>query len=50
MNLLRKYWQDAGAIIGVIVCIGLLMNRAIFSDITGILWLSFVTILFHQFE
>ncbi|MFK4302897.1 MULTISPECIES: HXXEE domain-containing protein [unclassified Paenibacillus] len=50
MNFLRKYWQDAGAIIGVIVCIGLLMNRAIFSDITGILWLSFVAILFHQFE
>ncbi|MFT9371192.1 HXXEE domain-containing protein [Paenibacillus polymyxa] len=50
MNLLRKYWQDAGAIIGVVVCIVLLMNPAILSDITGMLWLSFVAILFHQFE
>ncbi|OMF24198.1 HXXEE domain-containing protein [Paenibacillus peoriae] len=50
MNLLRKYWQDAGAIIGVVVCIVLLMNPAIHSDITGMLWLSFVAILFHQFE
>ncbi|MDQ0050557.1 HXXEE domain-containing protein [Paenibacillus polymyxa] len=50
MNFLRKYWQDAGAIIGVVVCIVLLMNQAILSDITGMLWLSFVAILFHQFE
>ncbi|MDY7993308.1 HXXEE domain-containing protein [Paenibacillus polymyxa] len=50
MNFLRKYWQDAGAIIGVVVCIVLLMNPAILSDITGMLWLSFVAILFHQFE
>lgn len=26
------------------------MNPAILSDITGMLWLSFVAILFHQFE
>lgn len=50
MNYLRKYWQDAGAIIGVVVCVVLLMNQAILSDITGMLWLSFVAILFHQFE
>ncbi|WP_068501287.1 HXXEE domain-containing protein [Paenibacillus kribbensis] len=50
MHFLRRYWQDAGAVVGVIVCIGLLMNRTILSDITGILWLSFVAILFHQFE
>ncbi|OMF39176.1 MULTISPECIES: HXXEE domain-containing protein [Paenibacillus] len=50
MDFLRKYWQDAGAIIGVVVCIVLLMNPAILLDITGMLWLSFVAILFHQFE
>ncbi|MGO4953416.1 HXXEE domain-containing protein [Paenibacillus sp. DRB1-1] len=50
MDFLRKYWQDAGAIIGVVVCIVLLMNPAILLDITAMLWLSFVAILFHQFE
>ncbi|OBA04427.1 hypothetical protein A9P44_17850 [Paenibacillus polymyxa] len=50
MDFLRKYWQDAGGIIGVSLCIVLLMNPAIFSDLSGILWLSFVAILFHQFE
>jgi hypothetical protein len=50
MNFLRKYWQDAGAAVGLVVCIGLLIDRTSFSDITGVLWLSFVAILFHQFE
>ncbi|MDP9679044.1 hypothetical protein J2W97_005103 [Paenibacillus jamilae] len=50
MEFLRKYWQDAGGIIGVAVCIVLLMNSAILSDLSGKLWLSFVAILFHQFE
>ncbi|KKO54911.1 HXXEE domain-containing protein [Paenibacillus sp. DMB20] len=50
MNFLRKHWQDAGIAVGIAVCIYLLMNPVTLSGITGILWLSFVAMLVHQFE
>ncbi|WP_019424439.1 HXXEE domain-containing protein [Paenibacillus sp. OSY-SE] len=50
MNMLRKYWMDLGVIVAVAVCIHLVMNWSFIPDIQGILWLSFIAILFHQFE
>ncbi|MBP2654583.1 MAG: Protein of unknown function with motif [Firmicutes bacterium] len=50
MNSLRKYWQDIGGIIGGVVCICLFFSQQYIQEIQVILWLSFVAILFHQFE
>ncbi|MEK4348624.1 HXXEE domain-containing protein [Paenibacillus sp. FSL P4-0184] len=50
MNFLRKYWQDIGLFIGIVICIYLLMNWETIPRINSILWLSFVAILLHQFE
>ncbi|NEW06779.1 HXXEE domain-containing protein [Paenibacillus sp. SYP-B3998] len=50
MNFLRKHWQDLGVVVGLLVCIYVMMNRTILSELTMILWLNFVAILIHQFE
>lgn len=50
MNYLRHYWQDIGGIVGVVVCIGLFFQYQHIQELQVILWLSFVAILFHQFE
>lgn len=50
MNYLRKYWQDIGGIVALVVCIGLLITHQNMQEINVILWLSFVAILVHQFE
>lgn len=50
MNLLRKYWQDIGAIVAVVVCAYLLVEYPNIQEVSVILWLSFVSILIHQFE
>ncbi|MCG7406495.1 HXXEE domain-containing protein [Paenibacillus sp. ACRRX] len=50
MNFLRKYWSDLGMLIGVIVCVGLGVYGNSMSEISVILWLSFVAILVHQYE
>ncbi|OBY78186.1 hypothetical protein BBG47_17850 [Paenibacillus sp. KS1] len=50
MDVLRKYWQDLGMVVAVMVCIYLLVRGTAIPDITVMLWLSFVAILVHQFE
>lgn len=50
MNYVRQYWQDIGGIIGVGVCVILLFYHQHMPEHQVILWLSFVAILFHQFE
>lgn len=50
MNYLRHYWQDIGGIVGVGVCIVLFFQYQHMQELQVILWLSFVAILFHQFE
>lgn len=50
MNYLRKYWQDIGGIVALVVCSGLLIIHQNMQEIEVILWLSFVAILIHQFE
>ncbi|NQX64766.1 HXXEE domain-containing protein [Paenibacillus alba] len=50
MNLLRKYWQDLGFAVGLLVCFYLMFNLESLPQLQVILWLSFVAILLHQFE
>jgi hypothetical protein len=50
MNFLRRYWQDMGGVVAIVICVGLLMNQQNMQEIRMILWLSFVAILVHQFE
>jgi hypothetical protein len=50
MNYLRQYWQDIGGIVGVGICVVLFFQYQHMQELQVILWLSFVAILFHQFE
>lgn len=50
MNFLRKYWQDIGGVVALVVCVYLLIEQQNIQEIRIILWLSFVAILAHQFE
>jgi hypothetical protein len=50
MNFLRKYWQDIGGIVALVVSAALFINQQNMQEIRIILWLSFVAILVHQFE
>lgn len=50
MNFLRKYWQDIGGIVALVVCIYLFSEQQNITELRRILWLSFVAILIHQFE
>ncbi|WP_028544297.1 HXXEE domain-containing protein [Paenibacillus taiwanensis] len=50
MNFLRKYWSDLGMLIGVIVCVSLGVYGNSMSELSILLWLSFVAILVHQYE
>ncbi|RAP18995.1 hypothetical protein C2W64_04316 [Brevibacillus laterosporus] len=50
MDFIRKYWQDLGVVVALVVGIYLYMDWQAISEIRAILWLSFVAILFHQFE
>lgn len=50
MDFLRKYWQDLGLIVAVGVGIYLLNGWGTIPTTEGLLWLSFIAILVHQFE
>ena len=50
MSNLRKYWPDLGMLVGIVTLIGVWINRHQLSEITLLLWLSFIAILVHQFE
>lgn len=50
MSNLRKYWPDLGMLVGIVTLIGVWINRHQLSEITLLLWLSFIAILIHQFE
>jgi hypothetical protein len=50
MDFLRKYWQDIGGIVALVVSAALFINQQNMQEIRIILWLSFVAILVHQFE
>ncbi|WP_342438821.1 HXXEE domain-containing protein [Paenibacillus sp. FSL L8-0436] len=50
MNILRKYWPDLGMLVAAATAIGIVMNHRSMSELSMILWLSFIAILAHQFE
>ncbi|MCK6077171.1 HXXEE domain-containing protein [Paenibacillus silvae] len=50
MNMLRKYWPDLGMLVAAVTAIGIVMNLRSMSELSMILWLSFIAILVHQFE
>lgn len=45
MNFLRKYWQDLGIAVALIVGLSLYVEWQNITEIRAILWLSFVAIL-----
>lgn len=50
MNMLREHWMDLGMLVALAAGIHLTVNWSFIPEIQGILWLSFIAILFHQFE
>lgn len=50
MNILRKYWPDLGMLVVAATGIGIVLNHRSMSELSMILWLSFIAILVHQFE
>ncbi|MEC0171312.1 HXXEE domain-containing protein [Paenibacillus graminis] len=50
MNILRKYWPDLGMLVAAATGIGIVLNHRSMSELSMILWLSFIAILVHQFE
>ncbi|AIQ68776.1 HXXEE domain-containing protein [Paenibacillus graminis] len=50
MNILRKYWPDLGMLVAAATGIGIVLNHRSMSELSMILWFSFIAILVHQFE
>ncbi len=50
MNLLRKNWYDIGAFLSVIVCIYVFINYGSLTNYQTLMWLSLVSLFFHQLE
>ncbi len=50
MNILRKYWSDLGMLVAAATGIGIVLNHRSMSELSMIVWLSFIAILVHQFE
>jgi hypothetical protein len=50
MHVLRKHWYDFGAVIAVLTILFIYTNLKSLTDYQLLLWLSFVSLLFHQLE
>jgi hypothetical protein len=50
MDLLRKNWYDFGAILSDIVCIYVYINHSTLTSYQILMWLSLVSLFFHQLE
>ncbi len=50
MNVLRKHWFDLGGILTVIVLGYLFFNRHHLTDYQVVMWVSLVSLFFHQLE
>lgn len=50
MNFLRKHWYDAGGILAIITLLFTGIFRSILSDYQILMWLSLVSLFFHQLE
>ena len=50
MNTLRKHWFDIGGVLGIAILIVLMFVHELLSHYTLLMWLSLVTLFFHQVE
>lgn len=50
MSYIRKHWFDIGLAMGLFAGIYLIINWSRHSNIQNLLWLSLISLLFHQFE
>ena len=50
MNTLRKHWFDIGGVLGIAILIVLMFVHGLLSHYTLLMWLSLVTLFFHQVE
>lgn len=50
MKFLRKHWQDTGICLAIIILILLFFRQQHLTDFQILLWISLVSLLFHQFE
>jgi len=50
MDRLRKHWYDLGGILSVIVLIYVFLNATSLSNYKLLMWLSLVSLFFHQME
>ncbi|MEO8821895.1 MAG: HXXEE domain-containing protein [Ginsengibacter sp.] len=50
MNILRNHWYDLGAILALVVLFFLFKNYHALTDYELLMWLSLVSLFFHQLE
>ena len=50
MNFLRKHWYDLGGLLAIIIIIGLFFFHATLTNYQLLMWLSLVSLFFHQLE
>src|SRR5665213_1314091 len=50
MNTLRKHWYDLGGILSVIVLVLVFINAKKLTAYELLMWLSLVSLFFHQLE
>jgi len=50
MKFLRAHWYDIGGVLAVITLIGIMASFAGLSDYRLLMWLSLVSLFFHQME
>jgi len=50
MNFLRKHWYDLGGVFSIVVLIYILRKHTSLTNYQLIMWVSVVTLFFHQLE
>lgn len=50
MNFLRKHWYDLGGFLSIVTLVYIVINRHNLTNYQLVLWLSLVTLFFHQLE
>ncbi|RZL35111.1 MAG: HXXEE domain-containing protein [Pedobacter sp.] len=50
MDLLRRNWYDFGAFLAIVVCIYVYVNHSNLTNYQILMWLSLVSLFFHQLE
>jgi len=50
MNFLRKHWYDLAAFLSVVFSVYVFVNNSNLTNYQTLMWLSLVSLFFHQFE